>query len=150
LDVLAVALDDPDEDIRCAAAAGLGRSGDERAARPLLHHLRPFAPWDSNLRLRAATARALGQLGCPEAEPRLVQVLQRTSWVRRSQCDELRAIAAEALLRIGTSGALRAVADRMDRDRSPAIKQAAAVALAGLRERRGGVARPTQEAVHVD
>jgi hypothetical protein len=150
LDVLAVALDDPDDDIRCAAAASLGASGDERAARPLLHHLRPFAPWDPNFRLRAATARALGQLGCAEAEPRLVQVLQRTSWVRRSQCDELRAAAAEALLRIGTSGALRAVADRGAKERSPAIKQHAAVALGRLRERRGGLERPEEEAVHAD
>lgn len=148
LSVLVVALDDPDDDIRCAAAAGLGASGDVRAVQPLLRQLRPFVPWDPNSRLRVAAARALGNLGSPEAEPLLVKVLQRTSWLRRSECDELRAAAAEALLGLGTSRGLRELAAHTTGERSPAIQQAAAVALTRLRRRRGESELSEEETVH--
>ena len=148
LNVLVVALDDTDEDIRCAAVASLGASGDEGAAQPLLRQLRPFAPWDPHLRLRLAAARALGQLGCPEAVTRLAEVLRRTSWLRRSECDELRAAAAGALLKIGTKVALQAVAERSQGERSRLIAEAATAALRLLKDSERDGQEREEEAVN--
>jgi hypothetical protein len=148
VNVLVVALDDAEEDIRCAAAANLGASKDDEAVHSLLRQLRPFALWDPRLRLRVTVARALGELGSQDAVTRLAEVMGRTNWLRRAECDRLRAAAANALLQIGSRRGLRAVAARETGERCPTIRDAAMVAAARLREAEGQVPQAEEEAAH--
>ncbi|GFO53306.1 hypothetical protein GMSM_03130 [Geomonas sp. Red276] len=66
---LIAALDDPDLNVRHGAAESLGRIGDRRACRPLLTLL------DQGFWLQFPAIAALGELGCLEAVPRLIGLL---------------------------------------------------------------------------
>ncbi len=136
LSVLTVALDDRDEEIRCAAVAGLGASGDERACPVLLRQLRPFSPRDPELQLRIAAASALGGIKSQRAVDPLAKVARRASWFRKSDCDKLRAAAVRALLEIGTEPALRAAARHANGERCEEIREAAGVAAKRLKQAR--------------
>ncbi|MCM0081102.1 HEAT repeat domain-containing protein [Geomonas sp. Red32] len=67
---LIAALDDPDLNVRHGAAESLGRIGDRRACRPLLDLL------DQGFWLQFPAIAALGELGCLEAVPRLIGLLE--------------------------------------------------------------------------
>jgi len=70
-DLLAVLDDQVAGEDRAKACWLLGRTGDERAFRPLIAALH-----DPDPRLRGEAARALGALGSPRAVPGLIAVLQ--------------------------------------------------------------------------
>ncbi len=87
-------LRDPDAAVRVHAIHALGRARTDRVVEPLLVVLRGDARLGQvDSRLRAAAARALGEIGAEKAVPALVVELQ-------TGAPEVRAAAAEALARL--------------------------------------------------
>jgi HEAT repeat protein len=96
---LIFALEDEEQDVRCASAEALGEIGDPQAVQPLVTALRDKTP-----EVRAAAAKALGQIGDPQAVNPLVAILDEDG-------DELaRQAVAGALLKIGEPAVIPLIA----------------------------------------
>ena len=125
--VLLLALQDREEDISAAAARYLAASGDPQGRQHLLQALQAGSPLRPCFGRRTAAAAALGELKYEPAADALVRILRRPSFTRRTSNDELRAVAARALVELGTRPALEAVAARQHGERSPEIRELAGV-----------------------
>jgi HEAT repeat protein len=123
LDALCTGLEDPDENVRAAAAEALGSVGGARAAEELRRSL-----GREELLGRLAALEALGRIGAPvplaELRPALEQPILRGA-----------AVAA-----LGQSGDIEALPFLLDAlaDRARGVREAAAVALTRLQADRSG------------
>jgi hypothetical protein len=122
IDLLALALRDPEPSVATAAADALGASRSPRAGPALVPHLRQFRARDPRLAVGAAVIKALGHLQYMGAVTPLSRVLGARTFLAREANDEYRAAAAEALLRIGTREALRVVSSHARGERCPRIR----------------------------
>jgi hypothetical protein len=125
LEVLEEALLAPDNHAASAAALHLAMATDPQAAAVLLAEVRPFQPRDPRFPVRLAVVQALGRLRFAGATESLARVLDAKTLLDRRNNDILRAAAAEALVRIGTEPALRAVAAHAERERCPRVRELA-------------------------
>jgi HEAT repeat protein len=116
VELLILALRDPEEGVRAAAAEALGRLGDAQAVEPLILALR-----DPDVRVRAAAAEALGRLGDPRAVEPLILAL-------RDPDVGVRAKAAEALGRLGDPRAVEPLIEAQA-DQEMSVWMAATIAL---------------------
>jgi len=122
MEVLSLALHDPDDNIRCAAAGHLSMAGDERAGERLAARLRPFRLFDRNYNLSLAAARGLGRLRYAEATEPLADIVRQPSLLGRGRNDELRAAAAKALAQIAGEDSLKALAERRRGERCQRVR----------------------------
>ena len=125
-DLLAVLDDQVAGEDRAKACWLLGRTGDERAFRPLIAALH-----DPDPRLRGEAARALGALGSPRAVPGLIAVLQADT------DSGTRMAAAYSLGLLGDHRAVDPLLARLaDTSEDRGVRGLAAEALTGPGERR--------------
>jgi HEAT repeat protein len=118
VDALAVALRDPDIEVRTSAAQALGSMGDPRAVEALLQALRS----DADAGVRKMAAWALGEIESPAAVGGLSQA------VRSDSSAEVRAAAAWALGEIESAEAVGALGAAL-RDSSVEVRRNAVWAL---------------------
>lgn len=109
-------LSDRRTDVRVAAVQALGRIGDARATRPLIDSLSSARPTPSLL-----VAQALCQIGRP-AVPDLIAALRHDDAL-------VRLTALDALRLLGAADAGAQVAQLLDDDPSPQVREAAATTL---------------------
>ena len=119
---LARAMADPSREVRLGAARALGELGDPVAVDLLLAVLRDE---EEQLEVRATTARALGALHLPKALLSLQDLLEAPEAV-------LRAAALDGLAALGFGRTYRLVVPFLWRDSDPAVRHAAARAIARL------------------
>ena len=114
-------IDDPDEEVRWAAAAGLAVLKDEGSGAPLIHALAT----DESARVRSAAARALGWMRIVASAPDLRLHL-------RTDVDpEVRSQAARALGRLRAHDALEDLLSAVS-DPAAVVRQGAITALSGI------------------
>ncbi len=110
-------LDDPDPDVRKAAATAAGALKVERALKPLLRLLEEEDATDVTIGI----LRALGQLGDPGAV-NLIEKRALVSFFSRPPTD-VRIVAYRALFNIGTPHA-RALVEQAAHDKDPGVQRA--------------------------
>src|SRR5262249_34296552 len=116
---LILSLRDPDVNVRHAAAASLGRIGDEAAVMPLIDALRSEA-W-----LQYPAINALGEIGDPRAQPALLGLLGN---------ELLRAPGMEALGRLADGEALPPLVPLLY-DPDPGLRNVAIRAVVAIEQR---------------
>jgi HEAT repeat protein len=123
LDVLSVAVYDPDPRIRIGAARALALAG--RPSIPALLAVIEESDFDQRpLTEKRAFYEALGYAGGKEILPVIERALGRKALFKRTGVDEIRACACEALGWIGGDDAHRLLTDHLD-DRSVLVRTAA-------------------------
>ncbi|GAB6061799.1 HEAT repeat domain-containing protein [Deferrisoma palaeochoriense] len=130
-------LADPDPSVRLMAisAAAARRSAAMADALWKLYDSIPVRSpqWD----LKPAVLRALGRIGHRESVPRLLRVVRKRPWFRRSRWEEIQEAAIQALGDLGGEEAVAAL-ERVAQGGNPRLRAAARRALAAARD--GGAA----------
>ncbi len=128
LDALQKALEDPDRDVRVAAARGLGRLRYQPARARLEELIQGRLLREADLTEKIAFFEAFGAVGNAESVAMLDRLLNGKNVLRRKEAPQLRACAALALGRMGTPAARGALA-RAAGDEEPIVRNAVAQAL---------------------
>jgi len=123
LDALIDALTGPLEDMHEVAATCLGALHNPRALQPMLDGLER-ALLEGRMQSARDLIRALGQLGCERAVPRLVALVERRSFLRRRQLREIKLCALAALERLPGREARKALL-RATRNGDSAVRRRA-------------------------
>jgi len=124
-------LDQPDEQVRAAAVAALGKMGKATGVDPLVRAL----TGDPSMSVRAAAARSIGELSAVLREPGedfLTQVAQQLVGALADPSPQVRQAVAVGLGQLGWGGAGRTLADVLATDPDAAVRGLAAHALGQL------------------
>jgi HEAT repeat protein len=136
LGVLADALLDVDPRIRMTAARSLGMAG--RSSIPALLTSVEDPDFDSRpLTEKRAFYEALGYAGGEDILPVFKRALKRKGWIRRSEAEEIRACACEALGWVGGDEARRLLTAQLN-DKSVLVRTAAQSGLRRILGDKGG------------
>jgi HEAT repeat protein len=95
-------LEGEDQELRRQALLSLGAMKNPTVVPILLRMVGRPDPWVKQADIKKSTIKALGEIGSMEAIPALHQILGRRKLWKRSQYDEIRAVAALALGDIGS------------------------------------------------
>jgi len=114
VETLVIALADPINDVRCQAAAALGKIGDVRAVEPLIEALK-----DPNADVRAWASYAFTKISDPRAIEPLVTALKDPDWRMRNN-------AAFALGKIGDTRAVEPLIEALKDSNDKVVGQVAA------------------------
>jgi bilin biosynthesis protein len=128
---LVLTLHDEDRTVRDFSAGALGKIGDRRAVKPLIHALQS----DDYLGTRMAAAEALGKIKDPQAVEPLINALKDTApYVRQN--------AAVALEKLGDPRALQALEAAAAHDENTSVRRFAQGAVREIKKKNRGKKPP--------